>query len=146
MKHASLAEHPSHARHIVLTVGSARDDDTEIVTTLLQAGFDAFAVESAAATLALIDGGLEPCVLVLDVDGMPDMDAWRLWDELRRRDEASRPVALLLSRDRVDATRARIVDIQEFLRKPISAEALIEAVERHCPRRLFPKFISADER
>jgi len=145
MTHAYLAAHPSHLRHIVLMVGSGPDGDEEIVTTLLEAGFDAFAVASASATLALIDGGLEPCVLVLDVDD-PNLDAWKLWDAVRGRDEASRPTAVLLSHDHLDATRARVVDIKEFLRKPVAPERLVEAVERHCPRRLFPKFTGADQR
>lgn len=146
MTPAALAVPPSHSRHIVLVVGSARDDDEEIVTTLLEAGFDAFAVASASATLALMEGGLEPCVLLLDVDGMPEMDAWRFCEEVRARDEASRPAAVLLSYDHIDAARARVVDVKDYLRKPLALDRLVEAVERHCPRRLFPKFMPAAER
>ena len=133
-------------RHIVLVVGNARDEDTEMVTILLQAGFDAVAVESVTATLALMAGGAAPCVLLLDLDEIPADEGWRLWDEMRRRDEASRPAVVVLSHDPVDPPRARVVDVQDFLRKPLEPERLVEAVERHCPRRLFPKFTSADER
>lgn len=131
-----------HSRHIVLVVGTARGGDEEIVTTLLRAGFDALAVESGAATLALIDGGAAPCVLLIDADELPDMSALRLWDAVRERDAAS----FLLSYDAVDAATARDVDIEHFLRKPVAPDLLVATVERHCPRRLFPKFTSADER
>ncbi len=138
------ADSPSHARHIVLVVGTARDDDEEIVTTLLRAGFDALAVESGAATLALMDGGAAPCVLLIDADELPDMSALRLWDAVRGRAEASRPASFLLSYDAIDA--ATMGDVEGFLRKPVTPDRLVETVERHCPRRLFPKFTSADER
>jgi two-component system C4-dicarboxylate transport response regulator DctD len=130
-------------RHIVLAMGGVTATDETIVTILLHAGFDAVAVESAAATLALLDGGFEPCVLILDVD-MPDMDAWALWEHVRTRPEETRPAAVLLSADRIDATRARVVGIREFLRKPVAPDRLIETVERHCPRRLWPKFRGAE--
>ena len=146
MTPADPADHPSHSHHIVLVVGTARDDDEEMVTTLLRAGFDALAVESGAATLALMDGGVTPCVLLIDVDTLPDMHPLRLWDALQRRDEASRPTSFLLSDEAIDATTARDVDIGHFLRKPVTSERLVEIVERHCPRRLFPRFTSADER
>lgn len=146
MTHAHLAALPSHLRHIVLVVGNTPDDDTEVVTILLQAGFDAVAVESASATLALIAGGAAPCVLLLDIDAIPDVDIRRLWDEMRGREEASRPAVVLVSHEHADAPQARGVDIEDFLRKPLEPERLVEAVERHCPRRLFPKFTSADER
>ncbi len=145
MPPAELAPQPSHSRHIVLAVGNARDGDTEMVEVLLRAGFDAVAVESAAATLALMAGGLEPCLVIVDVDEMPHTDAWQLWNDLRRRDATSRPGTLILSYDRIDATLPS-VQVEEFVRKPIADDRLIAAVERHCPRRLFPKFTSADER
>jgi CheY-like chemotaxis protein len=136
----------SHSRHIVLVVGNARDGDEEIVTTLLRAGFDALAVESGAATLALIDGGAAPCVLLIDADELPDMSPLRLWDAVRGRAEDARPASFLLSYDPLDAASVRDVDVECFLRKPVMPDRLVEIVERHCPRRLFPKFTSADER
>jgi CheY-like chemotaxis protein len=146
MTPAHLADRPSHLRHIVLVVGNARDGDAEIVTTLLRAGFDALAVESGAATLALMDGGAAPCVLLIDADELPDMGALRLWDAVRARAEASRPASFLLSYDPIDPATTRGVDVECFLRKPVMPDRLVETVERYCPRRLFPKFTSADER
>lgn len=146
MTPADPADRPSHSRHIVLVVGTAPDGDEEIVTTLLRAGFDALAVEAGAATLALMDGGAAPCVVLIDVDELPDMHALRLWHALQRRDEASRPASFLLSAGPIDATTARDVDSSRFLRKPVASDRLVEIVGRHCPRRLFPRFTSADER
>jgi CheY-like chemotaxis protein len=128
-----LAWPAAHPRHIVLVVGEVAHTNEEIVTTLLGAGFDAIAVESGAATLALLET-MHPCALVLDV-AMPDMSAWQLWERVKRQNGDDAPAAVLLSADRVDATRARVVDMREFLRMPVAAERLIEAVERHCPRR-----------
>lgn len=136
------SEHTLHDRHIVLVFDVA-DTAEETVMVLLKAGFDAIAVESASAMLALMDTGVEPCVLVLDAD-TPEADAWKVWDSVRERDEESRPAAVLVSTDVIDGTRARVVGIREFLRKPIAPQGLVEAVERHCPRRLWPKFVPAD--
>lgn len=132
-----------HLRHIVLVVSGSTDTDEDAVPMLLRAGFDAIAVESAGATLALLESGVKPCVLVLDVD-LPDLDAWKLWDHVRARGADASPAAVLVSADHVDGTRARLVEIPEFLRKPVAPDRLIEAVERHCPRRLWPRFAASD--
>jgi CheY-like chemotaxis protein len=129
-----LAWPAAHPRHIVLVVGDVAQTNQEVVTTLLAAGFDAVAVETGAATLALLES-FHPCALVLDVL-MPDMSAWQLWERVKRRSGDDPPAAVLLSSDLVDATRARVVDMREFVRKPVAVERLIDAVERHCPRRV----------
>jgi CheY-like chemotaxis protein len=124
-----------HSRHIVLVVGDVTQTDEQPVTALLRAGFDAIAVESAAAALALLDAGAEPCVLVIDVD-TPDLDGWELWEQVKRRKGAERPAAVLLSSNALFANRARSVGVAGFLTKPATHESLIEPVERHCPRRV----------
>jgi CheY-like chemotaxis protein len=131
-----------HHRHIVLVVGDAGD---VLVETLLRAGFDAIAVVSGRATLALLESGSEPCALVIDADA-PAAQAWSLWDRVRARGEAKRPAAVLLSAKWLDASRARAAGIHEVVRKPVEAERLIAALERHCPRRLWPKFTPAAAR
>jgi hypothetical protein len=81
-----------------------------------------------------------------DGDAEIDMGALRLWDAVRARAEASRPASFLLSYDPIDPATTRGVDVECFLRKPVMPDRLVETVERYCPRRLFPKFTSADER
>ena len=127
-----LAWSAAHPRHIVLVVGDVAQTNEELVTALLATGFDAIAVESGEATLALLES-FHPCALVLDVD-MPDMSAWQLWERVKRLSGSDQPAAVLLSPRLVDATRARIVDMREFLQKPVAPERLIDTVERHCPR------------
>jgi hypothetical protein len=51
-----------------LVVGDVFDtEETVLTTTLLNAGFDAIAVESGNATMKLLASGVEPCVVVIDV-------------------------------------------------------------------------------
>lgn len=129
-----LALDHAHQRHIVLVVGDVIETDVSTVPALLVAGFDAIAVESGSATLALLRTGVDPCVLVIDAD-LTDMDGWELWRRVSARKGTRRPAAVFVSTDPVDATRARLARIGEFIQKPIANDRLIEIVARHCPHR-----------
>jgi CheY-like chemotaxis protein len=124
-----------HSRHIVLVVGDVCDTDrTILTTTLLDAGFDAIAVESGAATLKLLAGGVQPCVVVIDVD-LPDMEGRQLWQRLHELDALTRPAAVLALGAEPGGTPAGVVPIRPLLRKPAAIDQLIAIIERHCPIR-----------
>lgn len=129
-----LAIDHAHQCHIVLVVGDVTETDVGTVPALLVAGFDAIAVESGSATLALLGSGVDPCVLIIDAD-LTDMDGWELWRRVSARKGTTPPAAVFVSADPIDATRVRLARIGEFVQKPIANDRLIEIVERHCPHR-----------
>ena len=122
-------------RHLVLVVGDVCDSvETFLTTTLMEAGFDAIAVATGVATMQLLASGVEPCVVVIDVD-LPDMSGWDLWQRVHGLDARVRPATVLASGAEVAGTPAGIVPIELLLRKPAAIGRLIEIVECHCPRR-----------
>ena len=124
-----------HRRHIVLVVGDVSDDEPRILTDTLQdAGFDAIAVETGGTTLKLLASGVEPCVVVIDVD-LPDMNGWELWRSIHELDARTGPATLLASSAESLGTPAGVVPIDALLRKPAAIYQLIDIIERHCPKR-----------
>ncbi|MEO6029527.1 MAG: hypothetical protein ABIR79_21900 [Candidatus Binatia bacterium] len=130
-----LTDPEVHPRHLVLVVGDVCDsDETILTTTLLDAGFDAIAVATGVVTMKLLASGVEPCVVVIDVD-LPDMSGWDLWQRVHGLDARVRPAAVLASGAEVAETPAGIVPIDLLLRKPAAIGRLIDIIECHCPRR-----------
>ncbi len=131
----ATADGAGHPRHLVLVVGDVGDTEATLLTTkLLEAGFDAIAVESGEATMRLLASGVEPCVVVIDVD-LPDMTGWTLRRRLREIDVRMRPATVLASAPESEGTPAGVIPIPAVLEKPAAIEAVIEIIERHCPRR-----------
>ena len=128
------AEQDSCHNHNVLVVDDYDDGREAIVAMLDVEGFDVIGAASGSAALDLLQGGLRPCVVVLDIR-LPDLDGWEVWDRMKTHDELARTSVVLLSSEPTDHTRAKAVGIREFLRKPIDGRALIAAVDRHCDRR-----------
>jgi CheY-like chemotaxis protein len=83
----------------------------------------------------MLQGGLRPCVVILDVR-MPVMDGWEVWDRMRAHAELARTPVVLLSADAIDGARAKRVGIRDFLRKPIDGWRLVAAVEKYCEQML----------
>jgi len=131
--------HPSaHARHNVLVVDDFTETREAIVTMLIAKGFDAVGAESGPLALDFFQAGMRPCVVLLDVR-MPDMDGWHVWERMKAHEEVSRTPVVILSADHADDKRARAVGIREFLRKPVDARVLVNAVEKYCERRRAPQ-------
>lgn len=131
----SAARGAAHSRHLVMVVGDVADSPAEVLTTrLLDAGFDAIAVESGHAAMKLLAGGVEPCVVVIDVD-LPDMTGWNLWQRVHELDVRARPAAVLAGETESKGTPAGVIPIRPLLRKPAALARVIEVIERHCPRR-----------
>ncbi len=127
-----------HHHHAVLVVDDYDDGREAIVVMLTTAGFETVGAASGSLALDMLQGGLRPCVILLDV-WMPGIDGWELWDRLKAHDELSRVAVVLLSADFADHERAKAVGIREFLRKPIDRSQLMAAVERHCSRQRPPE-------
>ena len=124
----------SHARHNVLVVDDYTDTRDAIVGMLQAKGFDVGGAPSGPDALDMLQAGLRPCVMLLDVR-MPGMDGWEVWERLRAHRELAQTAVVILSAEAADSARAQRVGIREFLRKPVHGLELVSAVERHCNRR-----------
>lgn len=117
--------------HDVLVIDDYAETRDAIVAILESQGFVAQGAVSGPDALDMFQGGLRPCVVLLDLR-MPGMDGWETWERMKAMaDLASTPV-IILSADVADDARAKRVGIREFLRKPIDAQPLLTAIDRHC--------------
>lgn len=93
--------------------------------TLITAGYRVFTVEDGVNALQLIDSGTVPQVVVLDL-GLPRLSGQDVLTELRSHPR-TRHIPILV----VTGSEARDLDVEEYycvLRKPVAADALINAV------------------
>lgn len=107
------------------------DDDDSVRTNLARlmrsAGFAAQAFASAEEFLAA-NGTLEPGCLLLDIT-LPGQSGLQLQAELNRR-YANMPVIAVSARDDADTCeQARQLGAHYFFRKPVDAQALIDAIQ-----------------
>jgi CheY-like chemotaxis protein len=120
-------------RHQVLVVDDFDDTREAIVSMLTTKGFAAVGAASGPIALDLLQAGMRPCVVLLDIR-MPEMDGWEVSERMRAHPELVRTPVVILSADRGDDVRAKDLGIRQFLRKPVDGRALEVAVERHCER------------
>ena len=107
------------------------DDDHSVRTNLARlmrsAGFSAQAFASAEDFLATA-GNLEPGCLLLDIT-LPGRSGLQLQVELNRR-HVNLPVIAVSARDDADTRDlARQLGARYFFRKPVDAQALIDAIQ-----------------
>lgn len=126
-------------RHTVLII----DDDADILDaftlSLTLADMVAHAVSSGREALNLLERGLRPCALLLDIR-MPGMDGWQVWEELHQGalDVATIPV-VFVSAETPDRPRARAAGVAAWLQKPVGVKELAGALTGVCPQRIgFP--------
>ena len=94
-------------------------------------GYGVVAVEDGLDALRVIDGATFPTAVVLDLD-LPRVGGRDVYRELRGRAETSMiPVLVVTGSDTSDLDPANFACI---LKKPISVDALVEAVRR-CVRK-----------
>lgn len=110
------------------------DDDFDVREALLDVldgcGFDVRSASDGLEALALLDAGLVPRVILLDVM-MPRMDGVELRAQLLAHERyAALPVVLLTADRRVDERATLPVDAT--LPKPVDLDRLLEVVSRFC--------------
>jgi CheY-like chemotaxis protein len=109
------------------------DDDESarelVAITLRRAGYDVIGAPDGARALDLIDGGLRPHLILLDLM-MPVMSGWEFWDR-RQVTDALRKIPVIV----VTATGMTTGSIGEarVLSKPIDRAALRAAVAELVP-------------
>lgn len=127
----------THAPNILLV-----EDDPDVresVSTLLEdEGYVVHQAENGRVALDTLAALPEwPCLILLDLM-MPVMSGSEFLAELRATRSVTVPVVILSAWPREAAGPAGTQGANGFLRKPISLDSLLAAVEEHCPRRGLP--------
>lgn len=116
-------------KHTILVVDDNEDLLETIAETLADFGYDNVkTAPNGRDAMALIDAGLRPCLIILDLM-MPVMDGWEVLYRLQSNPDTSRIKVLILTA--VGSFRSPSNDI-DVLHKPFRAEALLEAARRFC--------------
>jgi CheY-like chemotaxis protein len=80
--------------------------------------------------LAILDGGVQPCVAVVDLR-MPKMDGWTFISELRRGQWRSLPFVVMAAHYQIQE-EARRLGARWWLQKPVGVERLLDVVGQAC--------------
>jgi CheY-like chemotaxis protein len=117
--------------HPVLVVEDDADVREAMVQVLLAAGHEAVPAGDGQDALAQLDGGLEPCIILLDLM-MPRMDGWAFIEHHRRRERRT-PIIVVSAYGSQEQVRSS--GVIAYMRKPVDIDALLAMVDEHCPRR-----------
>ena len=123
---------PAH-RHTVLVI----DDDADILDaftlSLTLGNIVAHAVSSGREALDLVERGLRPCALLLDIR-MPGLDGWQVLDQLHKGvSEVARLPVIFVSAEIPDRERGAAAGAAAWLQKPVGVKELAGAIMRVCP-------------
>lgn len=102
---------------------------------LIQAGCEVILAEDGFDALAKI-ADYHPEVIFVDIM-MPRLDGYQTCALLKKNPRfRDTPVIMLSSKDGLfDRARGRLVGSDEYLTKPFTKDTLLEAVQRHRPKR-----------
>ncbi|HXN56013.1 MAG TPA: response regulator [Myxococcales bacterium] len=119
-----------HASHSILLV----DDDPEILEmTEALFSLEGYAVTTAQnglVALGKLDGGLRPCVVLLDLM-MPQMNGYQFMEELRARELVDEVPVLVFT---AAAVRTPPTGALMVLEKPLDVEGLVKTVASVCEK------------
>ena len=120
-------------RHSVLIIDDELDTLDAFSVTLTLADVVTHAASSGREALGLLERGLRPCAIFLDVR-MPGLDGWQVWDEIHHGvpSVAAIPV-VFVSAEMAEPDRAARAGVTEWLRKPVGVKELASALNRVCP-------------
>jgi CheY-like chemotaxis protein len=111
----------------VLLVEDNRDALSGLYMLLSHAGFSVLMAENGDEALFLIDRGVRPDVIVLDLM-MPKVSGWDILKQLQQDPELREiPVIVVTALDREDA---HVVGADVVMQKPIQPGELISEVQR----------------
>jgi CheY-like chemotaxis protein len=110
------------------------EDDSEIRCTLCQVledeGYAALSAQNGREALALLREGVEPGVVLLDLN-MPEMDGWSFLAEVRE----NVPIIILSGHVRDAKTMAAASMIRRpagFMTKPVRLATVLEVARSYC--------------
>ena len=123
---------PLH-RHSVLIIDDEQDILDAFSVTLTLADVVTHAASSGREALGLLERGLRPCAIFLDIR-MPGLDGWQVWDEIRHGEPSVAAIPVVfVSAETLDPERAGKAEVREWLRKPVGVKELAAALGRVCP-------------
>ncbi len=114
-------------RALVLVIEDDSDIRDTLVESLEECGFSVAAADDGEEALHVLDGGLEPDVLVLDLM-MPRMDGWALLKRLRADPRHARRPVLVISA----AADTGSLGASACLAKPFHLDEFDRTVARLC--------------
>ncbi len=108
------------------------EDDADVRETMAEVleseGFDVHTAREGEEALSLLQTGIRPEVILLDLM-MPGMNGWQLRSELERRgDLAAIPIVVVSAMD-PGPDRAGEKPVAGFLKKPFNLSSLLAAVD-----------------
>lgn len=110
------------------------DDDFDVREALLDVladcGYDVRAAGDGVEALALLEAGLVPSVILLDLM-MPRMDGVELRGKLLEREAYAALPVVLLTADRSSDERAGL-PVDGTLAKPVDLDQLLDVISRYC--------------
>jgi CheY-like chemotaxis protein len=127
-------DHTAH-RHTVLIAEDDCDTREAFMALARSVGVNAIEADNGREALALLRGGLQPCLIVLDM-AMPVMDgvAFRR-EQLADSALADIPVVVATAGGWAVEADARTLGLTVVLRKPVDPNKLLRAFSDHCGAR-----------
>jgi CheY-like chemotaxis protein len=115
--------------HPVLVVEDDVDVREAMVQVLESAGHAAVSAGDGEEALAQLDGGVTPCLILLDLM-MPRMDGWQFIEQHNRR--ASRAPIVVVSAYGSQEQALGGPGVVAYMRKPVDIDELLAIVDQHC--------------
>jgi CheY-like chemotaxis protein len=120
-----------HACPLILVV----EDDRairEVLTDVLESeGYQVLNAANGRDAIQLLQSSTPPCLILLDLM-MPVMNGWQFRD-VQRQDPALAPVpVVVISADSDLPIKAAAIEANDFLKKPIELNRLLNTVEQYC--------------
>lgn len=112
----------------ILVVEDDPDQRSAIVLMLESEGYTVLTAASGVEALEVLDAGTMPCMILLDLM-MPEMDGVQFrMEQLKRGAQARIPVVVTSAFGQM--TRAKYLQVADYLRKPVDLDHLLTVVER----------------
>ena len=118
----------------VLVVEDDPDQRDAVELALQQAGYAVVAAGDGFEALEILHGGTRPCLILLDLM-MPEMDGVQFRKEqLKSAATADIPVVVVSAFGQL--TRARSLQVADYLPKPVELDRLVAVVDRVAQQRI----------
>lgn len=117
----------THTGQTVLVVEDDRDIREALCLLLEEEGYTVYSAENGEVAAGLLSERPPPSLVLTDLM-MPVMSGWELLERLKSSDELARiPVVVISAALPAEAPSG----VREMLRKPVSARAVLQAVDQH---------------
>lgn len=111
------------------------EDDADLRDALSQIlrdeGYEVVGAAHGREALDKLRGGQRPCVILLDLT-MPVMNGWQFLAEQREDPVLSRIPVIVISAGQDLPAQMPVLGLEEYVRKPIRLETLLDSLARHC--------------